>query len=53
MEKIDKYLESNPFSLNNHKKNKVFFDIIKSLTKYHYNRSFIKKILDGVLKNFF
>ena len=53
MEKIDKYLESNPFSLNNHKKNKVFFDIIKSLTKYHYNRSAeYKKILDGDIKNF-
>ena len=49
MEKINKYLELSAFSLNKKQKNKVFFDLINSLTKYHYNNSIeYKKILDVV-----
>ena len=52
MEKINKYLELNAFSLNKEKKNKVFFDLIKSLTRHHYNNSAeYKKILDVMLGN--
>ena len=50
MKKIDKYLELNAFSLNKKQKNKVFFDLIKSLTKHHYDNSIeYKKILDVIL----
>ena len=49
MKKIDKYLELNAFSLNKKQKNKVFFDLIKSLTKHHYDNSIeYKKILDVI-----
>ena len=52
MEKIDKYLELNAFSLNKKQKNKVFFDIIKSLTKYHYDRfNRVQKNFKCYLKN--
>ena len=52
MEKINKYLELSAFSLNKEKKSKVFFDLIKSLTRHHYNNSAeYKKILDVMLGN--
>ena len=54
MEKINKYLELNAFSLNREQKNKIFLDIINSLTKHHYLNSLeYKKILDGLAVKFY
>ena len=49
MEKLNEYLELSAFSLNKDQKKKVFFDLIKMLTRYHYNNSIeYKKIIDIV-----
>ena len=49
MKKINEYLKLSAFSLNKEKKNKVFFELIKSLTRHHYSNSIeYKKILDVI-----